>query len=105
MSSSWKLCPGCMNDNGGEKICPICGYDSSKQNPDDCLPIGFTLSERYTVGQSKHRNGEGIIYIAWDNSESSAVTVKEYYPAGFAVRNTDKTVGIVKGGEYTFNEG
>ena len=46
-----------MNDNGGEKICPICGYDSTKQNAEDCLPIGFTLGKRYTVGQAKHSNG------------------------------------------------
>ena len=105
MLNTDKLCPGCMNDSGGEKICPICGYDSSKQNPDDCLPIGFTIAKRYTVGQAKHRNGEGITYIARDNSKSATVTVREYYPVGFAVRNTDKTVGMVKGGEYTFNEG
>lgn len=94
-----------MNDSGGEKICPICGYDSTKQNPDDCLSIGFVLGNRYTVGQAKHRNGEAVTYIGWDNSESSIVTVREYFPTGFANRNADKTVGIVKGGEYTFNEG
>ena len=105
MSSNGKLCPGCMNDSGGEKICPICGYDSTKQNPENCLPIGFVLGERYAVGQAKHTNGEGIAYIGWDNSESSVVTVREYFPSGFAVRNADKTVGMVKGGEYTFNEG
>ena len=105
MSSNGKLCPGCMNDSGGEKICPICGYDSTKQNADDCLPIGFVLGKRYMLGQTKHRNGEAVTYIGWDNSESSVVTVREYFPAGFAVRNSDKSVGIVKGGEYTFNEG
>lgn len=105
MSSNTKLCPGCMNDSGGEKICPICGYDSSKQNAEDCLPIGFVLGGRYTVGQAKRRCGEGIDYIGWDDSESSVVTVKEYFPTGFALRNSDKTVGIIKGGEYTFNEG
>ena len=88
-----------MNDSGGEKICPICGYDSTKQNPENCLLIGFVLNDRYTVGQAKHSNGEGIAYIGWDNSESSVVTVREYFPSGFAVRNADKTVGMVKGGE------
>lgn len=105
MSSNAKLCPGCMNDSGGERICPICGYDSSKQNPDDCLPIGSVLGERYTVGQVKHRNGEAITYIGWDDSQSDIITVREYFPEGFAIRNSDKTVGMVKGGEYTFNEG
>lgn len=105
MSITEKLCLGCMNDSGGEKICPICGYDSSAQNSADCLPVKFVLAKRYTVGQAKHRNGEGITYIGWDNSESAVVTVKEYFPAGFAARNSDKTVGMIKGGEYTFNEG
>ena len=105
MSITEKLCLGCMNDSGGEKICPICGYDSSAQNSADCLPVKFVLAERYTVGQAKHQNGEGITYIGWDNSESAVVTVKEYFPAGFAARNSDKTVGMIKGGEYTFNEG
>lgn len=105
MSITEKLCPGCMNDSGGEKICPICGYDSSAQNASDCLPVKFVLAKRYTVGQAKHRNGEGITYIGWDNSESAVVTVKEYFPTGFAVRNSDRTVGMIKGGEYTFNEG
>ena len=105
MSITEKLCLGCMNDSGGEKICPICGYDSSAQNASDCLPVKFVLAKRYTVGQAKHRNGEGITYIGWDNSESAVVTVKEYFPTGFAVRNSDRTVGMIKGGEYTFNEG
>ena len=37
MINTERLCPGCMNDNGGEKICPICGYDSASRNPDICL--------------------------------------------------------------------
>ena len=99
MSSNGKLCPGCMNDSGGEKICPICGYDSTKQNPENFLPIGFVLDKRYMVGQAKHSNGEGITYIGWDNSEASIVTIREYFPSGFAVSNADKTVSIVKGCE------
>ena len=47
MINTERLCPGCMNDNGGEKICPICGYDSASRNPDICLPVGFTLDNRY----------------------------------------------------------
>ena len=56
MINTERLCPGCMNDNGGEKICPICGYDSASRNPDICLPVGFTLDNRYMVGQAKKRN-------------------------------------------------
>lgn len=105
MINTERLCPGCMNDNGGEKICPICGYDSASRNPDVCLPVGFTLDNRYMVGQAKKRNGEGITYIGWDNADDTAVSIREYFPAGFAERNPDKTVSIISGGEYIFNEG
>lgn len=105
MLNTDKLCPNCMNDSGGERICPVCGYDSTEQNGSDCLPVRSVLANRYTVGRAKKRNGEGITYIGWDNSESAVVTVREYFPAGFAVRNPDSTVGMKKGGEYTFNEG
>lgn len=105
MLNTDKLCPNCMNDSGGERICPVCGCDSTEQNGSDCLPVRSVLANRYTVGRAKKRNGEGITYIGWDNSESTVVTVREYFPAGFAVRNPDNTVGMKKGGEYTFNEG
>lgn len=105
MINTERLCPGCMNDNGGEKICPICGCDSDSRNPDICLPVGFTLDNRYTVGQAKKRDGEGITYIGRDLSGNITVSIREYFPAGFAERNPDKTVAIVGGGEYIFNEG
>ena len=92
MINTERLCPGCMNDNGGEKICPICGYDSASRNPDVCLPVGFTLDNRYMVGKAKKRNGEGITYIGWDTADDTAVSIREYFPAGFAERNPDKTV-------------
>ncbi len=100
-----RLCPGCMNDNGGEKICSICGYDMSDKNDSSCLPVKFLLSERYVIGKAVGVNTEGITYIAWDNSSSSAVHIKEYYPQGISSRNPDKTVSVVSGSEFYFNEG
>lgn len=100
-----RLCPGCMNDNGGEKICSICGYDMSSKNDSFCLPVRFLLSERYVMGKAISINTEGITYIAWDNASDSAVHIKEYYPKGIANRNPDKTVSVVSGNEFYFNEG
>jgi len=94
-----------MNDCGGERICPICGYDSSSQNPDNCLPVRFTVNNRYLIGKAVKINGEGITYIGWDISGDSIVNIKEYFPLGFAHRNPDKTVSMEKSGKYTFNEG
>lgn len=105
MINTERLCFGCMNDNGGEKICPVCGYDSASKNPEDTLPVKFTVNNRYLVGKVISATGESITYIGWDNIESSVVEIKEYFPKGFARRNPDKTVSMVKGGEYTFNEG
>lgn len=100
-----RLCPGCMNDNGGEKICSICGYDMSSENEGFCLPVKFLLSERYVIGKVVSVNSEGITYIAWDNASETTVHIKEYYPKGIAVRNPDKTASVVSGSEFYFNEG
>ncbi len=105
MANIDRLCPGCMNDNGGEKICSICGYDQSGNNENYCLPVKFLLSERYVIGSAIATNLEGITYIAWDNASDSPVHIKEYYPKGIAARNPDKTVSVVPGSEFYFNEG
>lgn len=105
MINTDRLCPGCMNDNGGEKICSICGYDAATQNEKDCLPVRFLLSERFLIGTAISRNVEGITYLAWDNSSDTAVHIKEYFPSETAVRNPDKTVSVTQGNEFVFNEG
>ncbi len=105
MLNTERLCMGCMNDNGGEKICPICGYDSSEGNPENCLPARFIINDRYLVGKAISFDGEGITYIGWDNGNDSIINIKEYFPDGFAHRNPDKTVSMIEGSEYTFNEG
>lgn len=99
------LCLGCMSDNGGERICPICGFDNSTPNTEDCLPAKSVISNRYLLGAVTEKDGEGITYIGWDNSRMAKITVKEYFPKGFARRNPDKTVAITEDGKYTFNEG
>ncbi len=105
MLNTDRLCLGCMNDSGEEKVCPFCGYDSETKNPEDTLPTKFWLNDRYLVGKVLSSNGEAINYIGWDNQENSIVTIKEYFPLSAAHRNPDKTVSIVEGKEYTFNEG
>lgn len=105
MLNTDRLCPSCMNDNGGEKICSICGYDVSSNNDYYCLPVRFLLSERYIIGKVINTNTEGITYIAWDNASDAPVHIKEYYPKGISARNPDKTVSVVAGNEFIFNEG
>lgn len=105
MINTDRLCPGCMNDNGGEEICSICGCDSKFKNDDAYLPIKFLLSERYVIGKVLSASAEGITYIAWDDAAQTAVHIKEYFPNGVAMRNPDKTVSVVQGSEFAFNEG
>lgn len=105
MLNTERLCMGCMNDNGGEKCCPICGYEQGTDNGEELLPVRFMLKSRYLIGKCIRSNGAEISYIGWDTASDSVITVREYFPEGFAHRNPDKTVSAIGGGEYTFNEG
>ena len=105
MLDTERLCLGCMNDNGGEKICSICGYDSKEQNDAAFLPTRYWLKDRYLVGRVTENNGEGVTYVGWDNKEDAIVNIREYFPKGIAERNSDSTVKIVSGNEFTYNEG
>ena len=105
MLNTDRLCMGCMNDNGGEQICATCGWDSAADNDAERLPVRIGIADRYIVGRVISSNSEGATYIGWDNSDDSVVNIREYFPAGISVRNPDKTVSIVKGSEFAFNEG
>jgi serine/threonine-protein kinase len=105
MINTEKLCMGCMNDNDGEQVCSICGYDSSVQNHSQCLPTRFEINNRYVIGKALAVNGEGISYIGWDNATDAIVKIKEYFPVGIAVRNPDVSVSMVADKKYAFNEG
>ena len=105
MLNTDKLCMGCMNYNGGEKICPTCGYDSNTANPENLLPTRFVLHNRYIVGKALNANGEGVTYLGWDNINDTAVHIREYFPIGVAIRINDGTIDIIDEQKYTFNEG
>lgn len=105
MLNTERLCIGCMNDNGGEKVCSICGYDSSVQNAPEYLPTHYWLKDRYLIGKVIDFNSEGVTYIGWDNIEDQIVNVREYFPLSAAKRDSDKKVAIKSGEEFVFNEG
>ena len=100
-----RLCLGCMNDNGGERVCPICSYEAGTNNDEYCLPVKFIMRDRYLVGKKIAENGAEITYIGWDKANDTIVNIREYFPSNCAHRNPDKTVSMVNGEEYTFNEG
>ncbi len=105
MINTDRLCMGCMNDNGGEAVCSICGWDSSSKNDADKLPLRFVLSDRYTVGRVIKSNPESTVYMGYDNTENIPVNIREYFPKDACVRNPDKTVSMVEGKEFIYNEG
>ena len=107
MVNTDRLCMGCMNDNGGEKVCPICGYDSADNNQPEFLEAGTWLNaNRYLIGRVIEESGDGVTYIAWDNDLNAVVNIKEYFPASIAVRSADRlTVSPAEGKALAFNRG
>ena len=93
-----RICPGCMHDNGGEKICPVCGYNSvTENNGEDALKIKSVLKQQYFVGKKLSVNSEGITYLGFDAAQGAVVEIKEYFPAGISLRKTDGSVAVKKG--------
>ncbi len=107
MVNTERLCMGCMNDNGGERICPICGHDSGSDNAAQYLQTGTWLNgNRYIVGRVIEENGDSAVYIAWDNDNNAIVNITEYLPAAVARRSADRlTVGANESRGLEFNSG
>lgn len=105
MNNTDRLCLGCMNDNGGAEVCPICGYKKGAAEGSQTIDAGTWIVERYLVGRVIDTNGEGNIYIGWDNQNDNVVYIKEYFPQGLCERLPNKSVKITLGKEYEFNNG
>lgn len=103
MLNTEKLFMDWMNE-GGDNICSVCGFDSDIQNEKDYLPMKFTLNNRYVVGKVLSVTNESVTYMGVDAANKTVVNIKEYFPLGIAHRNPDKTISIIKGNEYPFNE-
>ena len=102
MQNTDRLCMGCMNDNGGESVCPICGFDSKTKNDADFLPIKTFIKNRYLVGKVIENNGEGVTYIGWDNTDNTIVNIREFFPVPLAERENGSVV-VKEGNDYLFN--
>ena len=104
MQNTDRLCMGCMTDNGGEQVCPICGYDKETPlNPSMLAPQTW-LEERYLIGKVMDSNGEGVSYIGWDNKSDTIVKIREYFPTGLCDREEDGTVKMTEGSETIFKD-
>ncbi len=98
-----RLCMGCMNDNGGEEICPICSHNASTLNPFGTLPIKSRIQGRYIIGKALEINGEGITYIGWDSETNSIINIREFFPVPLAKRDEHLKCIITEGNEYYYN--
>lgn len=98
-----KLCMGCMNDNGGEEICPICGHTAGTPNPQGTLPIKTRIQGRYIIGKAHEINGEGITYVGWDSNSNNVINIREFFPVPLTERNSNLSAGITSGNEFNFN--
>ena len=89
-----KLCFGCMkeNENPGQR-CSHCGFDI-KEYLNTCsarvLRPGTILNGQYLVGKVLGEGGFGITYLAMDLNLEIPVAIKEYFPAGLAVRDASE---------------
>lgn len=98
-----KLCMGCMNDNGGEAVCPICGYIAGTQNPAGTLPVKTRIQGKYIVGKAQEVNGEGITYIGWDIESSSIINIREFFPIPLAKRKDNLSISVDEGNKFAYN--
>ncbi len=85
------LCMGCMQEIGGSRICPSCGFDNSEKQRAPFLPYGTVLSNRYIVGSGIDANGESTRYIGFDKQTGDVVIVCEFLPMGLFVRDEGTT--------------
>ena len=88
-----RRCYNCMNElRGTDTVCPDCGYDNScPDQPEQALPCGTVLSDRYLIGKMLGQGGFGITYIGYDYTLDTTVCIKEFFPAGGAMRGHDGT--------------
>lgn len=92
------LCANCMREKshiGGK--CEFCGYDSEKDMvPSFHLPPFSILAGKYLIGRALGVGGFGITYIGMDLNLQMRVAIKEYYPNGYAMRDTGGCGGYVQ---------
>ncbi len=103
MVSVDRLCMGCMNDSGGEDVCPICGYDSHQKNGDEFLPSKAWIKGRYLIGRVIESDGEGVTYIGWDNDDNNIVNIREFFPTGLACRGEKGAIIITEDKKFDYN--
>lgn len=91
-----KYCMYCMKPIGrDEGKCPFCGKSQSVASKEDHLQPGTVLHQKFYVGAVIARDGLSITYVGRDTRRDVRVTIREYFPQGFAVRSSMES-GVVE---------
>lgn len=85
-------CLGCMKIKNGQQRCPHCGFCEEDAVAPDLLQPGAKLHERYVVGKTIKRDGEGITYLGLDHKTGEAVFIREYMPPRLCTRQGSELV-------------
>ena len=90
-----KYCPNCMRvlkNGAGYRLCPNCGFDlAANPQPQNALPWGTVLHDRYRIGRVLGQGGFGITYVGFDTNLQCRVAIKEYYPQGVVFRDASQS--------------
>ncbi len=88
------LCTHCMRESGVDpgQPCPHCGHIRGGDPPvQHQLKPMTILKGRYMVGDVLGEGGFGITYIGLDMQLEMRVAIKEFYPNGYASRESQTT--------------
>lgn len=91
------LCMRCMSQLTKENgFCPNCGFDNRvPANELHQLECRSILAGAYLIGCVLGQGGFGITYTAWDLNLDIKVAIKEYYPLGYAARDSHTHVSVL----------
>ena len=76
-----KRCIYCLNECSDEAtFCPLCGFNgnNNEKNPENCLPIGTRLNNRYIIGGVSSKGKIFTSYYALDTQSRQRVKISEY---------------------------
>ncbi len=83
-------CYHCMSRVANNaSFCTACGKPLAVKASPGLLKPGTVLNHRYMIGEAIGKGGFGITYIGLDMNLDMKVAVKEFFPDGYAKRNSD----------------
>lgn len=92
-----KLCMNCFASlRTAEGVCPVCGWDNAKPQPQGALGYQTELASRYIVGRAKAQDGEGFTYSAFDRAAQKLVKLREFFPRAIAAREESGMVSPLR---------